>query len=117
MRRRLTEILALAVLVSSVSASWGQQASPAQPNAAQPPVRPESQPPKAPPKSNLEEMLEQALKDNPDLRVAAVKVAEAEAELNRTRLQVMQKVVTLYRAVEAQRAAVTHKEDQLKRLM
>src|SRR5205823_10488997 len=41
----------------------------------------------------LEEMLTNALKDNPDIRVAEAKVREAEAELNRTRLQVTQKVL------------------------
>src|SRR5437660_737827 len=41
----------------------------------------------------LEEMLNKALKDNPDIRVAEAKVREAEAELNRTRLQVTQKVL------------------------
>jgi hypothetical protein len=49
------------------------------------------------PKTKLEEMLQQALRNNPDIRVAEAKVAEAEAELNRTRLIVMQKVV-LYNA-------------------
>ncbi len=61
-------------------------------------------------KSKLEEMLAEALKNNPDIRVAAAKVAEAEAELNRTRLQVTQKVVTLYYAIEAQKKIVEHAE-------
>src|SRR2546425_220306 len=38
----------------------------------------------------LDELLAKALKDNPDLRVAESKVREAEAELNRTRLQALQ---------------------------
>src|SRR5690348_16019153 len=59
--------------------------------------------PKAQPKkSKLEEMLAEALKNNPDIRVAVAKVAEADAELNRTRLQVMQKVVMLHHAIETQ---------------
>ncbi len=53
------------------------------------------------PKSGLEEMLEKALKNNPDLRIAAAKVQEAEAELSRTRLEVTRKVVRLYRSINA----------------
>src|SRR5438067_1850675 len=43
-------------------------------------------------KLKLEELLSRALKDNPDVRVAEAKVREAEAELNRARLLVAQKV-------------------------
>src|SRR6516165_2137186 len=43
----------------------------------------------------LEEMLAEALKDNPDIRVAEAKRQEADAVLNKTRLQVMQQVVAL----------------------
>ncbi len=49
----------------------------------------------APPFRSLDEVLMQALKSNPDLRVAESKVREAEAEYNRVRIQVMQKVVKL----------------------
>lgn len=70
--------------------------------------------PTAAPKSavpaTLDEMLAKALKDNPDLRVAEAKLREADAELNRTRLQVMQKVVLYYRNVEANKALVEHAE-------
>ena len=60
----------------------------------------------SPAKSKLEEMLQKALQDNPDLRLAAAKVAEADAELNRARLLVVQKVGAAYQAIEAQKAAV-----------
>jgi hypothetical protein len=53
--------------------------------------------------SSLEELLAQAMQNNPDLRVAESKVHEAEAELNRIRFQVMQKVITLYHSVQAQK--------------
>src|SRR5262249_59137832 len=69
--------------------------------------------PPSPAKSKLEEMLEQALKANPDLRVAAAKVQEAEAELNRTRLEVTRKVVTLYTGLEAARKTVEVAEKRL----
>ncbi len=51
-------------------------------------------------------MLAKALRDNPDVRLAAAKLAEAAAELNKARLSVVQKVASQYQAVEAQKAAV-----------
>jgi hypothetical protein len=50
------------------------------------------EPKKAPKTTALEESLAQALANNPDVRVAEAKLREAEAELNRARMQVMQKV-------------------------
>src|SRR5579885_2073808 len=50
--------------------------------------------------SQLEELIAQALLGNPDLRVAESKVREAEAELNRARLQVIQKVVAHQHTVD-----------------
>lgn len=44
----------------------------------------------------LEELLAKALKDNPDIRVAETKVREAEANLNRTRQDVLQKVSKIH---------------------
>ncbi len=67
-------------------------------------------------KSKLEEMLAQALKDNPDIRVATAKLGEAEAQLNRVRLQVMQKVVTLYHTIEMARTDVATAERALARM-
>jgi hypothetical protein len=71
---------------------------------------------KKPQKTKLEEMLEEALQHNPDIRVAESKLREAEAELNRARLLVTQKVVTLNASLEAARAAVTVAEARVKRL-
>jgi hypothetical protein len=56
--------------------------------------------------SQLEELLAQALRDNPDIRVAEAKVREAEAELSRTRLLVVQKVVAHQHTLEMLQAAV-----------
>src|SRR5690349_11077908 len=61
-------------------------------------------------KPGLEDLLTQALKENPDIRVAEAKVNEAEAELNRTRLQVMQKIVTFYPRWKEAREKVTGAE-------
>lgn len=64
----------------------------------------------------LEEMLNKALKDNPDIRVAEAKVREAEAELNRTRLQVTQKVLTIHHSRESQKALIKVAEEDLQRV-
>jgi hypothetical protein len=71
---------------------------------------------KAPAKSKLEEMLEEALQYNPDIRVADAKTREAEAELNRTRLAVTQKVVALSAALDAARANVAANERRIERV-
>src|SRR5262245_55933437 len=65
---------------------------------------------------SLEEMLAQALRNNPDIRVAEAKVREAEAELNRTRLQVTQRVVTFRQDLESLRATVREAQARLDRL-
>jgi hypothetical protein len=64
----------------------------------------------------LEEMLQKAMKDNPDIRVAEAKVREADAELNRTRLQVTQKVLAYHHSRESQKAIVKVAEDDLQRI-
>lgn len=104
MRRLVVELVALALVLTGAQAGWGQSATP-------PPKKD-----KPATKSKLEEMLEQALKGNPDLSVAAAKVATAQAELARTRLQVIQKVVALYYALEGQKAQVATLENRLKRV-
>src|SRR4051794_15053359 len=55
-------------------------------------------------KSDLELALEDALKNNPDLRVAVAKAAEADAQLSRARAQVVQKVVAAWQAIDAAKA-------------
>ena len=64
----------------------------------------------------LEELLQKALQDNPDLRVAESKLREAEAELNRTRLQVLQKVARIHQEIALARAVVKDAETQLARI-
>ncbi len=66
--------------------------------------------------SELEDLLAQALQNNPDLRVAAAKVAEAEAVLNQVRLQVAQKVVSAYNARDVARTVVADAEQRLARV-
>jgi hypothetical protein len=61
--------------------------------------------PNQPAAGGLEDLLSQALKNNPDIRVGEAKVREAEAELNRTRMTVAQKVVALYHSIDIGRKA------------
>jgi hypothetical protein len=68
------------------------------------------------PPSKLEQALAQALKNNPDIRVAEAKAQEAEAELARTRLAVAQKVVTLVARTEAQEKVVEDAERRLRNM-
>jgi multidrug efflux pump subunit AcrA (membrane-fusion protein) len=65
----------------------------------------------------LEELLAKAVKDNPDIRVAESKVREAEAELSRARLTVMQKVVKLHHEINAHKALVAQARRDLDRVL
>jgi hypothetical protein len=60
-------------------------------------------------------MLAEALKNNPDIRVGEAKVREADAELNRVRLQVAHKVIAWRQAWEAQKTFVDSAEADAKR--
>jgi outer membrane protein TolC len=64
--------------------------------------------------SQLEELIAQALQGNPDVRVAEAKMREAEAELNRTRLQAIQKVVAHQHNIETLEGAVKTAEARLR---
>jgi hypothetical protein len=128
MRRLVVNILALALVLTGANIGLGQS-QPGRPPGAPPGGAPGGRPgapPGAPPggarlpaedktqpsKSKLEEMLAEALKNNPDIRVAAAKVAKADAELNRTRLQVTQKVVALYYAIDTQKKTIALQEEK-----
>ena len=102
MRRVVVDALALAAVLTVVCLGYGQP-------------RPEDKD-KKPAKSKLEEMLEQALANNPDIRVAEARVREAEAKLSKTRLEVTQKVATLYAAIESARQGLANAEADLERL-
>jgi len=79
-------------------------------------MRPGGQPASKQAEPTLEEMLNKALKDNPDIRVAEAKVREADAELNRTRLQVTQKVLAFHHSRESQKAIIKVAEEDLQRI-
>jgi hypothetical protein len=94
----MIETLGLTALLFGVSFAM------AQPGPEKPPEGKTSDPKKSEAKkSALEEMLEQALRNNPDIHVAEAKVREAEAEFVRTRLLVTQKVVALTASLDVAR--------------
>lgn len=103
-RRVLAVSLGIVVLSGSLAA--GQQ----------PGGKPKSKPAATTTARSLEDLLAAGLKNNPDIRVAEAKLREAEAELNRTRLQTTQKIVTLHRGLEAQQAVVESAEVETHRL-
>jgi hypothetical protein len=106
-------------LISIESSAAQQPPAPAQDKNADPAsgqkTREVAKPVKAA-EPSLEEMLKKALKDNPDIRVAEAKVREADAELNRTRLQVTQKVLAFHHSRESQKAIIKVAEDDLQRI-
>ncbi|HZY91098.1 MAG TPA: hypothetical protein VFE78_40115 [Gemmataceae bacterium] len=68
------------------------------------------------PLAGLEEMLAAALKYNPDIRIVEMKLRDDEAELNRARLRVMQKIIALHHALQAQQATVERDQSKVRRL-
>jgi hypothetical protein len=96
----------LAAWLLCTSLSQGQTA-PAGKDDKPPPATDQGNPPaKTADANSLEELLARALKSNPDIQVAESKLHEADAELNRTRLLVTQKLVTLFRNIEWQKSVV-----------
>jgi hypothetical protein len=81
--------LALVALLPGGALALGQQASKGAPAK-----------PAKPAPGSLEDLLSQALKNNPDIRLAEAKVREAEAELNRARMLVAQKIVALQHSIQ-----------------
>jgi hypothetical protein len=95
MRTTMVKWYILAVLLLG-GAAMGQEGDPAGPKKPAEEKKP----------SQLEELIAQALRDNPDVRVAEAKVQGAEAELSRARLQVIQKIVAHQHTIETLESAV-----------
>jgi hypothetical protein len=62
---------------------------------------------------SLAQMLEQALKHNPDIQAADAKVRDAEAELNRVRLKALSKIAALHAEIAALRENARVAQEQL----
>jgi hypothetical protein len=110
---RILTIVLVPVLVFLIACAVSAPAQQAPGQSSQQGAPPQA---KEPDKLSLEEMLNQALKDNPDIRVAEAKVHEAEAELNRTRITVLQKIVSNRAAWKLAKAKVAAAEQQLVRM-
>ncbi len=67
---------------------------------------------KAVPVASLDQLIADALKHNPDIRVAESKVREAEAELSRTRMKVVSDVTFLQAEIQAAQALANHLKSQ-----
>jgi hypothetical protein len=106
MRITTARLAGLATLLVLLLGGAGMGEGPADPKDPKKPAE-EKKP------SQLEELIAQALQGNPDVRVAEAKMREAEAELNRTRLQVIQKVVAHQHNTEALESAVKTAESRL----
>ena len=65
--------------------------------------------------AKLGELLEEALKNNPDVRAADAKVREAEADLHRIRIRVLNRVVSLQAEIAAARAATDEAKTRYER--
>jgi hypothetical protein len=64
---------------------------------------------------SLAQLLEQALKQNPDIQAAEAKLRDAEAELHRTRLKALSRLVALQHEIAALRAAAEEAQMRLER--
>ena len=66
--------------------------------------------------ATLEVLLAQALKNNPDIRVAESKLREAEAELYRARMTVFNRIVTLQQEVKSLKAELERARERYQRM-
>ncbi len=117
MRMKVVRLALLILFVGGASLGLAQQNPPTLPATAPPGTmsgRMQGKKPKEE-KSKLEEMLGEALRNNPDIRVASAKLAEAEAELTRTRLMVTQKIVALQSEIAHHKAEVDYRQSQFER--
>lgn len=69
------------------------------------------------PGAPLDQLIAEALKQNPDIRVAESKVRETEAELNRTRMKVVSEVTFLHAEIQAAQAMVDYATKQHERMI
>src|SRR5262245_45909954 len=91
--RRIANTAVLAVLLFGVTVLAQQ------PTTLQKPA-PDKKADAPPQPGSLEDLIAQALRNNPDIRVAEAKMREAEAELQRIRIATAQKVAALHASIE-----------------
>ncbi len=107
--RPLHTKVAMAALLLAAAWATGQ-------NPGQKPKPPTGEPKKEAVKpGTIEDLVSQALKSNPDIRVAESKVREAEAQLNKVRQDVISKVIGKKAEIAALKAMLNEAETRLKR--
>src|SRR5262245_60943365 len=104
-RGLLAALLALAV-AAGPAPGQGQPPSGDSGGGAAPPKKPRSQ---------LEEWLERAAASHADIKVAEAKLRTAAAELERARSLVMQQVLSLHHAIQAQKIEVEKAQIDVRR--
>jgi hypothetical protein len=113
MRKMTAKLAALAVVIGCGGMLLAQKGREETRGARDPDAK------KAPAKKaavpSLDDLLAEALRNNPDIQVAQAKLHEADAQLNRARLQVMQKIVAYHHNLEAQKAQVVAAEADFRR--
>ena len=107
MPRTMVRLASLSILLVGVAAFAQQPAAP-------PKDPKEKKAEQAPQPGSLEDLLSQALRNNPDIRVAEAKVREAEAELQRTRIATAQKMAVLHASIEIARKARDEAEQRFR---
>src|SRR6476661_6212674 len=105
-------LLIFAIVLAAIGAAWSQ--SPiggAAPQTKAPPGDDKAGPPQPKPagggdekpgpgKDSLEQLLTEALRNSPEIQLAEAKMREAEAELRKTRMQILQRVIEQQTTVE-----------------
>jgi murein DD-endopeptidase MepM/ murein hydrolase activator NlpD len=103
---RAIKLLMGAILLAAVGAVWSQAPAEDPPASGKAPDAEKA----PPPKDSLEQLLTDALRNSPEIQLAEAKVREAEAELRRTRMQIMQRVVEQESSLEANKRKLTGAE-------
>lgn len=108
------KIVSLALMGLMMGSGFAPGQPPSSPRKATPPKPAPADPNKGASQTlTLEKMLTQALRNNPDVRIAQAKLREAEANLNQVQLQVAQKAVQLQQDLEAARKQVVALQERV----
>lgn len=107
MQHPVSRFLTLVLLLGGCTLVFGQTQHPPEVKQQAPPGLEAKKP------SQLEQMLADALRNNPDIRVGEAKLREAAAELNRTRLLVAEKVVKIQSELDLVKSKIRAAEAML----
>ena len=108
---RAIKLLVVSIALAAVGAVWSQVPS----DKKAPDVKAPADEKAAPAKEALDQLLAEALRNSPEIQLGEAKLREAEAELRRVRLSVLQKVIEQQTTVEAQKQRATIAEASYQR--